>query len=455
MIRFLPAGHLRVHRGIYTNADGWQIPLRSLVLSGSTLYGATEDGGTNGYGTVFALNLTAAPPTIQFTASPSNGFLTRLAVQFNSPTIDAGGNTIISWNWNFGDGSNSVSTSQNPTHTYTNVSTIQPTLTCINAYGETVIGSGPAIVTQPLPPIQFTASPTNGVSPPMAVKFSSPSVDGGSNMIVSWNWNFGDGSSSISAGQNPTHTYTNGGTYYPTLICSNYLGDRSVATGPAIVVPNSLLLNGGFETGTFTNWTLTGVTRDNRVTTGSTYAHSGKYGAELGARPVDGVGFLSQTLSTTPGADYLISFWLDVSLALTTNDFQVSWNGDVLLDETNVSSFNWTNFQLMATATGTNSTLKFEYLAGAVYSLDDVIVTLGDGSARPKRHSDRLSGVLGPNLVLAGGGASPGQNLLVLMSTNLLQPLSRWTPVATNAPDSSGNFNVTATNAVDPKASQR
>ncbi len=212
--------------GIYTNADGWG-PVGSLVLSGSTLYGATQDGGTNGHGTVFALDLAVAPPVIQFTASPTNGIV-RLAVQFNCPSVDAGGNPIISWNWNFGDGSNSVSTVQNPTHTYTNVATFLPTLTCINNNGDTVVGSGPAIVTQPLPPIQFTATPTGGVPPPMAVKFSSPGVDGGSNMIVSWNWNFGDGSNSVSAGQNPTHTYTNGGAYYPTLICSNNLGDSEV-----------------------------------------------------------------------------------------------------------------------------------------------------------------------------------------------------------------------------------
>jgi uncharacterized repeat protein (TIGR03803 family) len=438
--------------GHYTNADG-AVPVGNLILSGTTLYGATVNGGANGFGTVFALDLAVMPPTVQFTASPTNGIV-RLKVQFNCPAADTGGNPILSWNWNFGDGSNSVSTSQNPAHTYTNVATFLPTLTCINNNGDTVICSGPAIVTQPLPPIQFTASPTNGVPPPMAVKFSSPGVDGGSNMIVSWNWNFGDSSNIVSAGQNPSHTYTNTGAYYPTLICSNYFGDRSVVSGPAIAVPNSLLLNSGFEAGTFTNWTLGGGTSYNRVTTGTTYAHSGKYGAELGARLVDGAGFLSQTLSTTPGADYLISFWLDVSLALATNDFQVTWNGDVLLDETNVGSTGWTNFQLMATATLTNSTLKFGYLAGSLYSLDDVIVTLGGGSA-PKQPQIATFSVSGPNLILSGGGAWPGKNLLVLMSTNLLQPLSQWTAVATNAPDSSGNFNLTATNAVDPKASQR
>src|SRR5208283_4323734 len=38
----------------YTNSDG-AYPLTSLILSGNTLYGTTQLGGTNGSGTVFAV----------------------------------------------------------------------------------------------------------------------------------------------------------------------------------------------------------------------------------------------------------------------------------------------------------------------------------------------------------------------------------------------------------------
>jgi uncharacterized repeat protein (TIGR03803 family) len=41
--------------GIYTNLDGAR-PLAGLIISGSTLYGTAESGGTNGFGTVFAIN---------------------------------------------------------------------------------------------------------------------------------------------------------------------------------------------------------------------------------------------------------------------------------------------------------------------------------------------------------------------------------------------------------------
>ena len=431
--------------GDYTNAGG-SIPVANLILSGSTLYGAAETGGTNGHGTVFALNLAVAPPTIQFTANPTNGIV-RLTVQFSSPAVDSGGNGILAWNWNFGDGSNSVV--QNPTHLYTNAATFHPTLSCVNNNGDTVMGSGPAIVTYRPPPIQFTANPTNSPSPPpITVQFTAPAVDAGNNTILHWNWNFGDGSNDTV--QNPAHAYTNGGTYFPSLTCTNNNGDTIAGFGPAIVVPITILLNGGFETGTFTNWTQSGSTTYSQVNTVSTDRHSGKYGARLWSHSNTAQGFLSQSLAATPGAAYLISFWLDSPSSATPNDFQVSWDGNVLLDETNLGAIGWTNIQLTATATATSATLQFGYLGLNYYAgLDDVIVT---PMTQPNLVNISLSGT---DLVLDGINGVSGSTNYLLMSTNLTQPLDQWTPVATNVLGASGNFTVTATNAVDPNAPRR
>ena len=324
--------------GVSTNADG-SASYAAMAVSGSTLYGTTRDGGMNGYGTVFALDLATAPPAIQFTASPTNA-VPPATVQFNSPAVDAGGNAILSWNWNFGDTSNSIL--QNPSHTYTNTGTFFPTLTCINANGSTVVGSGPAIT---------------------------------------------------------------------------------------LAFPRSIL-NGGFETGTFTNWTQSAGYYSG-VATGSPYAHTGKYGAALETGGT--MGFLSQTLTTTPGTNYLISFWLNNPRKYTsTNEFQVSWNGNVLLDESDLVAIGWTNIQLTVAATTTVSTLQFGYLNGYFsFGLDDISVTSG-GPAQPQPQIASFS-VAGTNLVLAGGGASAAaRTIFVLMSTNLLQPISQWTPVATN-----------------------
>jgi hypothetical protein len=46
------------------------------------------------------------------------------------------------------------------------------------------------------------------------------------------------------------------------------------------------------------------------------------------------------------------------------------------------------------------------------------------------------------NLNLSGAGGTAGAPYYVIGSTNLLTPMSQWTPVSTNMFDSNGNFNV-------------
>jgi hypothetical protein len=59
----------------------------------------------------------------------------------------------------------------------------------------------------------FSADPTSGVAP-LSVSFTDESTGN----ITSWHWSFGDGASSSS--QNPSHTYTDPGTYTVSLTVS-------------------------------------------------------------------------------------------------------------------------------------------------------------------------------------------------------------------------------------------
>lgn len=136
-----------------------------------------------------------------------------------------------------------------------------------------------------------------------------------------------------------------------------------------------LVVNGGFETGDFTGWTDDG---SSSVGTDSTAVHSGTYGVENGS--VGSLGYLSQTLATTPGATYLLSFWLNSPDGQTPNEFQVSWNGTVLFDETNLPALGWTNMQFVVTATSASTVLQFGFQDDPAYlGLDDVSVAPTSG----------------------------------------------------------------------------
>jgi PKD repeat protein len=347
---------------------------------------------------------------------------------------------------------NNTSAAQNPTHVYTNVATLFPTLTCINAYGEAIVASGPAIVvTAPLP-IPFTATPSNGVPAPMTVHFTSPSVDAETNSISTWRWDFGDGFTNIT--QNPSHTYSNSGSFFPSLTCVNYLGDIISGVGPTIVVPTSSLLNGGFETDSFTNWSLSGYSNLTRVTTAASYAHSGKYGVQMGATASEGFGYLSQSFATSPGAAYLVSFWLNTPINSTPDDFRVLWNGTIALEETNIAKTGWTNLQLTVTANSASSVLQFGFVtaAGLYFGLDDVVVTPITPSSPFDIATVTLSAT---DLVLSGTGGQSGRSCRLVTSSNLALPLAQWTPVATNLLGADGAFIITATNALDPQAPRR
>ena len=184
----------------------------------------------------------------------------------------------------------------------------------------------------------------------------------------------GASATTVTVSLNTAATNLATGTYTATIWFTNL--DSGFVTGRTFTLtPSSQLVqNGNFATGNFADWTQSGNTAYTAVTTSSAYVKSGTYGVELG--PSESLGYLSQTLPTVTGQSYVLSFWIDnPSPGGTPNQFDVTWNGTVVYNKTNLPVLSWTNLQFIVTASSANTALRFGFRNDPSYfGLDDVSV---------------------------------------------------------------------------------
>ncbi len=172
------------------------------------------------------------------------------------------------------------------------------------------------------------------------------------------------------------------GGYFAALFVTNLNLSRVQVAAVRLSVGQSIVTNGGFETGDFTAWTLVGDTvignnYFNAVTTENVFpgvVHSGNFGAFLGEGGF--LATLTQDLPTIPNQLYQLSFWLHNAVSGSGQQFIARWNGTNVLNLPSPPVFAWTNYQLLVTATGTNTPLRFLARNDPNYfGFDDVSVT--------------------------------------------------------------------------------
>lgn len=162
--------------------------------------------------------------TIPSTPGPLANFFFSAATCSNQPVSFTdisqlnGGSQILAWLWNFDDptsGTANTSTQQNPVHIFSTAGTynILLTVTNIDNCVDTILKQ---VVINQQPLAAFTADTACLGSP---TQFTDQSV-ANSGSIITWDWNFGDGSPHQFIA-NPLHTYAYPGTYQVTLTVTN------------------------------------------------------------------------------------------------------------------------------------------------------------------------------------------------------------------------------------------
>ena len=197
------------------NTSAAQNPSHTYVIEGTytVTLTATNSGGSDTETKAGYITVTFTKPAANFTANVTSG-TAPFAVQFN----DTSDNSPTIWSWKFGDGGKA--TEQNPVHVFKDAGTYAASLTAENSAGKDTVKKtdyiSVAAVSAPI--ASFTANTTSGKAP-LTVRFNDTS----SYNPTSWLWSFGD--SSTSTEKNPTHTFTDMGTYTVSLTAANEAGN--------------------------------------------------------------------------------------------------------------------------------------------------------------------------------------------------------------------------------------
>jgi subtilase family serine protease len=167
-----------------------------------------------------------------------------------------------------------------------------------------------------IPPVANFGDTISGLT----VNFTDSSTDSDGS-IASRAWNFGDGSTSTAT--NPSHTYAAAGTYNVSLTVTDNDNATNTKTQAVTVAAgggsSQLIVNGGFETGTATPWTISAGALCTTSSCGGEAPHGGTWFVWMDGYGQTHTDTASQTVAIPSGKSTInLTYYLHIDTAETT-----------------------------------------------------------------------------------------------------------------------------------------
>ncbi len=224
---------------IYTSVGSYTV---TLVVS---------DGIDNSAPATTTANVTNQVPVAQ-PGGPYSGRPHKPVFFDGSASSDGDGDPLVTYAWDFGDGT----TGEGPTpmHNYTSVGNYTVTLVVSDGIDNSTPATTTVNVTNQVPVANAGgpySSPRN-----LAIIFDgSASSDPDGDPLVTYAWDFGDGTTGT--GPNPTHAYTSLGSFTVTLVVSDGIDNSAPATATASIANLPPVANAGGPYNSVRNQSIT------------------------------------------------------------------------------------------------------------------------------------------------------------------------------------------------------
>jgi PKD repeat protein len=172
-----------------------------------------------------------ANPTATFVMSPASPVIGQ-TINFNaSASTPAAGRRIAGYSWDFGDGTSGGG--QTTAHAYATAGTYTIVLVVTDDAGHYATATQSVTVSNGNPTAQIVVTPPTATTGTPVSFIGSGSTPAPGRTIVSYSWDFGDGSKG--SGATTSHPYGSAGTYTVTLIVTDDQGKQGVATATVTI----------------------------------------------------------------------------------------------------------------------------------------------------------------------------------------------------------------------------